>query len=44
MKDVQPPVTPLADTGARYSWDWVNTGDQEYIDGELRTLTKLRRP
>jgi S1-C subfamily serine protease len=30
-----------------YAWDWVNTGDEEYIDGERRTLTEsyvVRRP
>jgi hypothetical protein len=37
-------MTPNA---GRYSWDWVNTGDEEYIDGERRTLTEsyvVRRP
>ena len=23
-----------------YSWDWVNTGDEEYVDGERRILTE----
>lgn len=23
-----------------YRWDWVNTGDEEYVAGERRTLTE----
>jgi hypothetical protein len=33
--------------GMRYVWDWVNTGDEEYIEGERRKLTEsyvVRRP
>jgi hypothetical protein len=47
MRNGRDDLPPNADSGGRYEWDWVNTGDQEYIDGELRTLTEsyiVRRP
>jgi hypothetical protein len=31
----------------RYAWDWVNTGDEAYIEGKRRILTEsyvVRRP
>jgi hypothetical protein len=33
-------MTPNAETGGRYEWGWVNTGDEAYIDGLRRTLTE----